>query len=102
MPAIVVLGKKEFVLGFELAGIKDTITATETELKQKTEQALGDKNIGILVMHKNDVMSLPLRIQEKFDNSVTPVTVSVTEDKRPDDGLRKQIQKAIGVDVWNK
>ncbi len=102
MPAIVVLGKKEFVLGFELAGIKDTITATEEDLKQKAEQALGDKTTGILVMHKNDVSSLPLRIQEKFDNSVTPVTVSVTEDKMPDEGLRKQIQKAIGVDVWNK
>ena len=102
MPAIVVLGKKDFVIGFELAGIKDTVIVDDTTLKQKTIEALGNKDIGILVMHKNDFNALSEREQEKFENSIRPTTVAVSEDKTSDDRFRKQIQKAIGVDVWDK
>ena len=102
MPAIVVLGKKNFVIGFELAGIKDTIIVDDTTIKQKTLEALQNKEIGILVMHKTDVDNLGEREQEKFEKSIRPTTVVVTEDETSDERFRKQIQEAIGVDVWDK
>jgi len=102
MPAIVVLGKPDFVLGFELAGIKDTIVADESTLKEKVIEVLNDKDTGILVMHKKDVDALPQRVQGMFESSIMPTTVAVTEDQTTDEGFRKQIQKAIGVDVWDK
>ena len=53
-------------------------------------------------MYKNDFNALHEREQEKFENSIRPTTVVVSEDKTSDDRFRKQIQKAIGVDVWDK
>ncbi|MCK5593872.1 MAG: V-type ATP synthase subunit F [Candidatus Aenigmarchaeota archaeon] len=102
MPDIVVLGKPDFIIGFELAGIKDTIVADNNDMKTRLSEALKNKDIGILVMHKTDVEALPQRLQDNFDSSVRPVTVMVSEETTSDDRLRKQIKKAIGVDVWNK
>ncbi|NOQ55203.1 MAG: V-type ATP synthase subunit F [Nanohaloarchaea archaeon] len=102
MPDIVVLGKPDFIIGFELAGIKDIIIADDKTLGTKLSEALKNKGIGILVMHKADVEALPQRLQNSFDSSVRPVTVMVSEETTSDDRLRKQIKKAIGVDVWNK
>ncbi len=102
MPDIVVLGKPDFIIGFELAGIKDTIVADNNDMKTKLSEALKNRDIGILVMHKADVEALPQRLQDNFDSSVRPVTVMVSEETTSDDRLRKQIKKAIGVDVWNK
>ncbi len=102
MPHIVVLGKPEFLIGFELAGIKDTIPVDNNSLEASVSKALADDCIGILVMHKSDVDRLPVRLQEKFDSSVRPTTVVVSEKQESDNRLRNQIQKAIGVDVWAK
>ncbi|MBW6462153.1 MAG: V-type ATP synthase subunit F [DPANN group archaeon] len=102
MPDIVVLGKPDFIIGFELAGIKDTIVADDNDVATKLSEALKNKNIGILIMHKATVEALPQRLQDNFDSSVRPVTVMVSEETTSDDRLRKQIKKAIGVDVWNK
>ena len=102
MPDIVILGRSEFIIGFELAGIKDTIFIDDSTVETKLQEALKNKDIGILVMHKTEIDALSQRLQDKFDSSIRPVTVIVNEQQTSDDRLRKQIKKAIGVDVWDK
>lgn len=99
---VVVLGNSEFTLGFRLAGIKRCVEVENdnNKLAKEVEQALNDKSIGILVLDKNDVCKLPLRVTEKTEYSLAPVVVVLSEDTSSEEDLRRKIRRSIGVDVW--
>ena len=93
-----VIGDNEFVLGFQLAGIKKIYDSKKANI----EDILTKENLDILILESKDVQNLPLRLKEKVESSVKPTTVIISETAEAEETLRKMIKKSIGVDLWNK
>ena len=98
MSDIAALGGPEFILGFQLAGIKQTVEVSQNP-DADFRKLMGDKNIGIIMTDENTVKKLIDRDRLRVESSVNPVVVVLsTEDYS--EGLRKMIKKSIGVDLW--
>jgi V/A-type H+-transporting ATPase subunit F len=96
---IAVIGKTEFVVGFKLAGIRKTFDVrSDKELENKIRECLNDRNLGIIVLHTDDVKKLPQGLQKVIDESVEPTFIAI--GSKEDAGLRDKIKRAIGVDLW--
>jgi V/A-type H+-transporting ATPase subunit F len=98
---LAVVGKSEFVTGFRLAGIRkiyetSEIAATESAVKEVLE----DKNIGILVMHNDDISNLPEILRKNLNESVQPTVVALGGSGEGSMSLREKIKQAVGVDLW--
>ena len=98
MVKIAVIGGSEFVLGFQLAGIKDVIEVTGNyfnelkNLKNKTE-------IGVIVVDEKIMQSLESYQRTEIEASVEPVFIPVST-KVEQDSLKRLIKKSIGIDLW--
>lgn len=95
---IAAIGNKEFLVGFQLAGIKKTYDIAKTTI----QQAMKEPSIGILVLDRRDVDQLPDHVKLEVEGSVKPTTVILSEDASSAEALRRMVKKSIGVDVWEK
>ena len=96
---IAVVGKSDFIVGFKLAGIRKTFDVkNDKELEGKIRECLNDKNLGIIVMHTDDLKKLPQALQRVIDESIEPTFIAI--GSKEDSGLRDKIKRAIGVDLW--
>ena len=96
---IAVVGKTDFVVGFKLAGIRKTFDVkNEKDLESKVRECLNDRNLGIIVLHSDDLAKLPQSLQKVIDESVEPTFIAI--GSKEDAGLRDKIKRAIGVDLW--
>ncbi|RBQ23966.1 MAG: V-type ATP synthase subunit F [Methanocorpusculum sp. MCE] len=97
---IAVIGKKEFVLGFQLAGIKKTYSTENPEkLAETITKVLDDANVGILVLQSTDLDQIPRRLQVIIENSVKPTIVTIGGHEAGL-SLRERIKRSVGVDLW--
>ena len=93
-----VLGSNEFIVGFQLAGIKDTIESSDnpvndiTNLKNKKEHA-------VVVIEEKIMDTLDKHQKSEVEDSVEPVFIPVST-KAEQDSLKRLIKKSIGVDLW--
>jgi len=93
-----VLGSNEFIVGFQLAGIKDTIEASNAplddirKLKEKKEH-------GVVIIDEKLMENLDKHDREDIEDSVDPVFIPVSA-KSEQDSLKRLIKKSIGVDLW--
>lgn len=93
-----VLGGNEFIVGFRLAGIKETIEVSDqpindiNKLKEK-------KDIGIVIVDENIMENLDKHQRLEVEDSVDPVFIPVST-KVEQDSLKRLIKKSIGVDLW--
>lgn len=98
---IAVVGSPEFTTGFRLAGIREFENVPEEEkpanLDDAVERVLEDENIGIVVMHADDLDHLSRQVREAVETSVEPTVVTLGEGGQS--GLREQIRRAIGIDL---
>ncbi len=96
---IAVIGKSDFVAGFRLAGVRKTFDVNGTkELEDLIHKCMSDRNLGIIVLHADDVKNLPSGLQKTIDESVEPTFIAI--GGREESGLREKIRRAIGVDLW--
>ena len=96
---IAVVGKSDFVVGFKLAGIRKTCEVKdEKELENKIRELLNDKDLGIIVLHSDDLKKLSPGLQRVIDESVEPTFIAI--GSKEEAGLRDKIKRAIGVDLW--
>ena len=98
MVKIAVVGSNEFVVGFQLAGIKDTIELgnnTFNELKNLKSR----KDIGIVVIDEKMIEGMEQRQKLDIEVSVEPVFIPVST-RVEQDSLKRLIKKSIGVDLW--
>lgn len=98
MVKIAVAGSNEFVVGFQLAGIRDTIELDSnpySELKNLKSR----KDIGIIVIDEKIMESFDSYQKLDIEASVEPVFIPVST-KVEQDSLKKLIKKSIGVDLW--
>ena len=96
---IAVVGGSDFVIGFRLAGIRKTYDASPNELEAKIQGVLKDKNVGILVVHSDDMQKLSVHMQQTLDDSVEPTVIAIG-GKGESTNLREKIKQAVGVDLW--
>lgn len=98
MVKMAVIGSNEFIVGFQLAGIKDIIEVTSNyfnELKNLKNR----KEFGIIVVDEKIMENLETYQRLEIEASVDPVFIPVST-KVEQDSLRRLIKKSIGVDLW--
>ena len=82
---IAVVGSPEFTTGFRLAGVRKF-------------QNVPDDEIGIVVMHDDDIDHLSRDVRSEVETSVEPVVVTLGGGAGSGN-LREQIKRAIGIDL---
>ena len=98
MVNMAVLGSNEFIVGFQLAGIKDTFEVSDNPVKDINDLK-NNKEIGIVVIEENIMDGLDKHQRLEVEDSVDPVFIPVST-KVEQDSLKRLIKKSIGVDLW--
>ena len=93
-----VLGSNEFIIGFQLAGIKDTIEASSNPLND-ISRLKEKKEHGVVIIDEKIMENLDKHDREDVEDSVDPVFIPVSA-KVKQDSLKRLIKKSIGVDLW--
>ena len=97
-----VMGPSDFVLGFNLAGIRRTYETDAREFPKQLERVLAQPdNLGILIVLGADLESLPPLLRRKANDSLEPVIVAMGEGAGEAD-LREKVKRAIGIDLFKK
>ena len=97
MSLIVAAGSMEFILGFQLGGVNETI-----ELKGNIFSGLKElkkREIAVVIIEESILSTLETHERFEIESSIEPVFVPVSE-KAEQDNLRRLIKKSIGIDVW--
>ncbi|MFT4882184.1 MAG: V/A-type H+-transporting ATPase subunit F [Natronomonas sp.] len=101
---IAVVGSPEFTTGFRLAGVRKFEEVADDEKDEALDGAvdglLTDDDVGIVVMHDEDLDHLSRGVREDVQTSVDPVLVTLGGDAGSS-GLREQIKRAIGIDLMD-
>ncbi|HID26735.1 MAG TPA: V-type ATP synthase subunit F [Methanosarcinales archaeon] len=92
---LAVVGNKDFVLGFRLAGIRK-IYEVNGEINPTIQKIMKDKDIGIIVMHNKDFENVEPNLKETLSNSIEPTFVILGAET----DIRDKIKQAVGVDLW--
>ena len=98
MVKLAVVGNNEFVVGFQLAGIKDTIEVTCNYFNE-LKGIKSKKEIGVVVVDEKIMEGLEPHQRMDIESSVEPVFIPVST-KAEQDSLKRLIKKSIGVDLW--
>jgi V/A-type H+/Na+-transporting ATPase subunit F len=93
-----VLGSNEFILGFQLAGIKDTIEVSSNPMQDIQNFKTKNKH-GVVVIEETILDNLDKHQKLEVEDSVDPVFIPVST-KTEQDSLKRLIKKSIGVDLW--
>ncbi|MBI2101799.1 V-type ATP synthase subunit F [Candidatus Woesearchaeota archaeon] len=98
MVKIAVVGGSEFIVGFQLAGIKDTMEVTGNYFNEMKNMK-SRKDIGIVVVDEKIMERLDIHQRLDIEASVEPVFIPVST-KAEQDSLKRLIKKSIGIDLW--
>lgn len=100
-----VVGSPDFTTGFRLAGVRRVANVPDDdkpeELDSAVEQMLDAEDIGIVVMHDDDLEHLSRNVRQNVETSVEPVLVTLGGGGSSS-GLRQQIKRAIGIDLMEE
>jgi V/A-type H+-transporting ATPase subunit F len=100
-----VIGSPEFTTGFRLAGVRKFADVPDDDkperLDDAVEEMLTDDEIGIVVMHDDDLDHLSRGVRQDAETSVEPVLVTLGGGTGSG-GLREQIKRAIGIDLMEE
>src|SRR3989344_7612776 len=98
MVRIAAAGTNEFVVGFQLAGIRDTLELG-SEPFSELKNLKSKKDFGIIVVDEKIIESLETFQRSEIEASVDPVFIPVSP-KAEQESLRRLIKKSLGVDLW--
>jgi vacuolar-type H+-ATPase subunit F/Vma7 len=98
MVKIAAAGASEFIVGFMLAGIRDTIEITGRPFEH-LKDLKNRKDIGIVIVDEKIMDNLEMHQRLEIEGSVDPVFIPVST-KAEQDSLRRLIKKSVGVDLW--
>lgn len=103
---IAVVGSPDFTTGFRLAGVRKFRNVPDDEkdeaLDDAVEETLADEEVGIIVMHDDDLDHLSRGTRESVEGSIEPVLVTLGAEGAGSGGLRDQIKRAIGIDLMEE
>jgi V/A-type H+-transporting ATPase subunit F len=99
---IAVVGSPDFTTGFRLAGVRKFANVPQDEKEAQIDGAvrevMADDEVGIVVMHDDDLDRLSRETRTDVETSVEPVVVTLGGGAGAS-GLREQIKRAIGIDL---
>ncbi len=102
---IAVVGSPDFTTGFRLAGVRKFEEIPEDQKDEEMDDAvsgvLTDDDVGIVVMHDEDLGHLSRGVRSDVETSVDPVLVTLG-GPAGSSGLREQIKRAIGIDLMEE
>jgi len=102
---IAVIGSPEFTTGFRLAGVRKCENVPDDEKEESLDDAvegvLDDDEVGIIVMHDDDMDHLSRGPRKAVETSVEPTLVTLGGGAGSGD-LRGQIKRAIGIDLMEE
>ena len=98
MVKIAAAGGNEFIVGFQLAGIRDTIEIGNNPFNE-LKNLKNRRDIGVIVVDEKIMESLESYQRVEIEASVEPVFIPVST-KVEQDSLKRLIKKSIGVDLW--
>ena len=98
MVKIAVIGGSEFIVGFQLAGIKDTIELNENQFSEM-KNLKANKDFGIVIVDEKIIDNLEAHQKLEIESSVDPVFIPIST-KVEQDSLKRLIKKSVGVDLW--
>jgi V/A-type H+-transporting ATPase subunit F len=103
---IAVVGSPDFTTGFRLAGVRKFANVPDDEKDERLDEELNDvfedDDVGIVVMHDDDLDHLSRGVRKKVETSVEPVLVTLGGSGAGSGGLREQIKRAIGIDLMDE
>lgn len=98
---IAVVGNSDFILGFRLAGVENTVAAEDdASFTDAVTRLMADESVAILVIRGSDMGRLPERLQAELGESVRPTVVSIGGGEVGGLSMREKIKRAVGVDLW--
>jgi V/A-type H+-transporting ATPase subunit F len=102
---IAVIGSPDFTTGFRLAGVRRFADVDDEDkdeaLDDAVDDVLGDEDVGIVVMHDEDLDYLSRDVRERVEGSVEPVLVTLGGGAGSS-ALRSKIKRAIGIDLMEE
>ena len=102
---IAVIGSPDFTTGFRLAGVRKFENvpdeAKDDELDEAVTRTLEDEDVGIIVMHEDDLDHLSRNARQSVERSIEPTLVTLGGPGGAS-GLRDQIKRAIGIDLMDE
>lgn len=98
MKGIAVVGRSEFVVGFQLAGIRHVIEIDKNPLNH-IESLKKNKEIGVVVVDEKLLEDVDMQKRLEIEDSVEPVFIPIST-KVEQGSLKRLIKKSIGVDLW--
>ncbi|WP_411965203.1 V-type ATP synthase subunit F [Haloferax sp. YSMS24] len=102
---IAVIGSPDFTTGFRLAGVRKFENvpdeAKDEELDEAVMRTLEDEDVGIIVMHEEDLDYLSRNARQSVEQSIEPTLVTLGGSGGAS-GLRDQIKRAIGIDLMDE
>ncbi|RLM90705.1 V-type ATP synthase subunit F [Halobellus sp. Atlit-38R] len=102
---IAVVGSPDFTTGFRLAGVRKFETVSDEEKDEQLDEAvtdvLEDEDVGIVVMHDDDLEHLSRSVRNAVETSIEPTLVTLGGGAGAG-GLRDQIKRAIGIDLMEE
>jgi V/A-type H+-transporting ATPase subunit F len=100
-----VVGSPDFTTGFRLAGVRRFENVPDEEKDDRLDEAVTelfeDDDVGIVVMHDDDLDHLSRTVRRNVETSVEPVLVTLGGDSSGG-ALREQIKRAIGIDLMEE
>ena len=98
MVKLAVVGSNEFIVGFQLAGIKNVVESGDKPFDD-IKRFKGSRDIGIVVVDEKIMEKLDIHQKLEIESSVDPVFIPLSA-KSEQDSLKGLIKKSIGVDLW--
>ena len=93
-----VLGSNEFVVGFQLVGIKDTLEVSNNPMED-INNLKAKKEHGVVIIEQSLLDGLDKHQRLQIEDSVDPVFIPISTISEQD-SLKRLIKKSVGVDLW--
>ncbi|HWG91841.1 MAG TPA: V-type ATP synthase subunit F [Candidatus Thermoplasmatota archaeon] len=91
------IGSEDFVLGFQLAGVRQAVRSNPETYSQDVERLL-TSGLGILIVDAKDVATLNPYQRKRLTDSNEPVVIQMGGESGGD--LREKVKRAIGIDLY--
>ncbi len=92
------VGSDTFCLGFKLAGVAAAYEMEKSGFPGSVDDIVMDED-GVVIVEGEYMDTLSERKRLELQNKVDPVVIPIREEMESTD-LRRKIQQAIGVDLW--
>ena len=97
---LAVIGRSEFIVGFQLAGINKIFEVEDNPLED-INRCKQDSSVGVVVIEEDVLNKVDTHDRVAIEESVSPVFIHISKEATSE-GLRKLIKKSIGVDLWKE